>query len=298
MIFRSVLFAVVALALYAAYINYGNSAPVAQHQWQKNIIRTQDYVYSDSLRKCDVILGTSLTDKVNADSLPAGVYMLTYPGFSVWDGFEIVRQGNGHPKYMFVEQNAILKPATPNFEDYIFNELNYYSKKHVPILQDAYQPVGQVAGYINLHAEPRIQLFSDYLFNPVLRVFQGDTIKTIDETAHYAEMKRLRNAVDPVMVKEMFTKLKKEVDWFQKRGTKVYFYGTPVHQEVYSNDQSQAIRAAFAQYLPAGQYHYLPDVDIAQYETIRDQIHLSGKSAREYTKVFAEQINGARQNKY
>ncbi|RYE18078.1 MAG: hypothetical protein EOP51_22685 [Sphingobacteriales bacterium] len=113
MIFRSVLFAVISLTLYAAYIAYGNSVPVAQHQWQENIIRTQDYIYSDSLLNQDVVLGTSLTDKVNKDSVPAGVYMLTYPGFSPWDGFEVVKKSNGRPKYMFVEENAILKPASP-----------------------------------------------------------------------------------------------------------------------------------------------------------------------------------------
>ncbi|RCH55491.1 hypothetical protein DJ568_06245 [Mucilaginibacter hurinus] len=298
MIFRSILFAVVALLLYAAYVAYGNSSPKAQHTWQENIIRTQEYIYSDSLLKCDVVLGTSLTDKVNKDSLPKGVYMLTYPGFSVWDGLEVVKKAHGKPKYLFIEQNAILKPASPNFEDYIFNELNYYSKKHIPILQDAYQPVGQIADWVDWHSQPRVRFFSNYIFNPVLRVFQGDTIKTIDASEHYEQMRKLRNAVDTAIVRETFTRLKKEVDALQSKGTIVYFFGTPVHKEVYFNDQSKAIRAAFKQYMPAGQYHYLPDVNIAEYVTIRDQIHLNSESAKDYTRVLARQIAEARQNKY
>ncbi|RYZ98589.1 MAG: hypothetical protein EOP47_18990 [Sphingobacteriaceae bacterium] len=297
MIKRSILFTVVALVLYALYIH--NKAPqIAQHQWQANIIRTQNYIYTDSLLGDDMILGTSLTDKLAPRRLPDSLYMLTYPGLGVWDGFRVIKQSGGKPKFIFVEQNAILKPYSEQFNVYMFNPVNYHSKKELTVLRDAYQPIGQVAYFFTVHGKPFVKGFSRFILNPVLRAFQGDTPRTIDNSEYYAFMARMRNDVNYGHIDSTIRNLKAEVDYFQARGTKVYFYETPVAEVIIKNKQHAAVQAAFDKYLPPGKYHYIPHVpDVNAYGTIRDQVHLNDSSAVKFSHVFAKQIREARQNK-
>ncbi|RVT98357.1 hypothetical protein EOD41_16315 [Mucilaginibacter limnophilus] len=294
MIKRSVLFAIALLLLYAAYVSYGNAVPVSQHQWQDNTIRTQNYSYTDSLHKKDVIIGTSLTAMMEPNTLPGDVYMLVYPGMSVVNGIITLKENNIAPKYIFIEENAVLKPVNTDFNDYIFGDIHFYSKKYFPFLRDCYQPVGQAAGFVERHSAARVQFFSDWIFNPVLRVFQSNPKATIDKEAHYRELKRRRNMVDTAALISSFTQLKNELKWLEDRGTRIYFYATPTHPDVFKCKQSKAVMDAFKKYFPPGKYNYFEIPDVSQYTQLHDQLHLDKPSAIRYARVFSKELNSAR----
>lgn len=294
MIKRSVLFCIALVLLYAAYVTYANPMPVAQHQWQENVIRAQQFSYTDSLKKKDVVLGTSLTAMMDPATLPGDTYMLAYPGLSVVNGLETLSENKVAPKYVFIEQNAVLRPVNKGFDEYVFGNINFYSKKYFPFMRDCYQPAGQAAVFTERHGTPRIQWVSDHFVNQLYGIFQGDTVATIDKEAHYRELRRRRNLVDTAELIKSFDLLKAKVSQLEQNGSKIYFFETPTHPEVFACKQRTAVMDAFKKYFPAGKYHYLPTPDISQYTQLHDELHLDKPSAVKYAAVLSSQINEVR----
>lgn len=156
-------------------------------------------------------------------------------------------------------------------------------------MRDGYQPAGEFYKPAIIHTTPRIQWFSDYIFNPVVRIFYKGKVIPADANDYYLDAKK-STTTDTVMIKEGFARLKRKVDELTKAGIKVCFYRVPNDSVVYNSFVSRKIREYFPVYFPSSQYGYLGNPNIRQYHTT-DQIHMDDTSVTKYTFFIAKQID-------
>jgi hypothetical protein len=282
------------LALYGGFMTFFHVPPVGQHQFQDNIVRAQNYMYNDSIKNMDVIVGTSLSAGFRMDMMPKGIYLLTLPGQSIFDGLALIEASKGRPKNIFVEGNSLLSPERPEFIKYLFNSPNYYRKKYLPFMRDNYQPAGQVYKLTANHARGAILRFTHYVFNPIISVFHKGKPVVVDKDEFYAEEKRGRVKVDTALVEASYQRLQYWVDRLQKEdGCTFYFYIVPNDPSVYNSNISKAIRDYLPKYFPPDKYYTLPAPNIYEYHT-KDQIHLDSVSWIKFTQYFAQKISTVR----
>jgi hypothetical protein len=293
MVKRSILFTLLLLVLYGGYISLFKVSPESQQQFQMNTVKEENYMYTDSLKNADVILGTSMAAKIRVDMLPKNIYSLALGGQSVLDGIDLVENAGGHPKYVFIEQNSIMSPERPGLIKYLFNAPNYYRKKYLPFMRDNYQPAGQLykailkPGYSGIHA------FTRHIFNPTLNAIHKGRLNTVSKDEFYAEAKMHRSKVDTELVLQSFVNLKVRVSELEKTGARICFFLMPNDKEVDTSPVAKFIHKEFAIYFPPSVYTWLPRSDLTQFHTI-DQIHLDDTSAVKYTRELAQKIEAVR----
>jgi hypothetical protein len=293
MVKKSILVTLILLLLYGGFMTYFRIKPVGQHQFQDNIVRAQNYMYNDSVKKLDVIVGTSLSAGFRMDMMPKGIYLLTLPGQSVYDGLALIQNSKGRPKYVFIEGNSLLSPERPEFIKYLFNAPNYYRKKYMPFMRDNYQPAGEFYSIVASHAKGATIRFTHYLFNPFVSIFHKGKPVLVDKDEFYEDQKRGRVKVDSALLKSSFERLRYWVDILQKEGTTVCFYTVPNDPSIYNSNISIAIRDYFPVYFPPAQYNYVPPANVYEYHT-KDQIHLDSLSWIKFTNYFAQKISTVR----
>ncbi len=289
MIKRSVICTLVLVALYSLYVSFFKPKHIVQFTLQNNLVLAQNYIYNDSIKQSDLIIGTSMSAKIKQDKLPKNVYLLAGAGFSVYDGMSLVLNSKTHPKYVFIEENSILLPERPDYIKFLFNVPDYYRKKYFVSMRDGYQPTGQLYDAIFMHTEPRIKLFTQYVFNPAISIFHKGRKMPVNENDYYAEEK-MHSTSDTNMIKATFVRLKEKVNELEKNGAKVCFYRVPNEHDVYYSYVSLKIMSLFPRYFPASKYTYLPNPNIYQYH-MPDQIHMDDTSCARFTNFIAKNIN-------
>lgn len=288
MVKRSLICTLVLVVLYSLYVHFFNVKPVVQYTLQNNLIRAEKYMYDDSVRSANLLIGTSMSAKINQDKLPKNVYLLAGAGFSIYDGMALIKASGRHPKYVFLEVNSILVAERSDYIKFLFNMPDYYRKKYLVSMRDGYQPAGQFYSSTAVHTAPRIQWFTHYFFNPIIQMFHKGKVIPVDTKDFYAGAK-MRSNIDTNMIKAAFVQLKAKVNDLEKGGTKVCFYLLPNDPEVYYSYAPRKIRELFPRYFPASAYTYVPPPNIYEYHTT-DQIHMDDTSCAKFTKYIAGKI--------
>lgn len=294
MVKRSIYVTLIMLVLYGILVSYGHIKPVIQYQSQNNVVTAQNYLYNDTARKSDVILGTSISAGIRTDILPKDVYLMALAGQSVYDGMDVIESAKTHPKYLFIEENSVLSAERKEFTTYLVNKPNYYRKKYIRFMRDDYQPAGQTYNVIALHAMGAIKRLTKYAVNPFVRIFYKGKETDIDKKEFYESAKRKNKPIDTALMNAVFSNLKKRVDQFKKNGTIVCFYSVPNDEVIYNSKISVAIRDYFREYFNENEYPKLPMADTHDYHTT-DQIHLDSASNVKFSQVFARKIDSVRE---
>jgi len=296
MVKKSIIVTIILLALYSGYIYFLKPKPVTQFASQANVIRAEEYMYNDSLQRCDLVLGTSMTAKLLCDKFPRNVYSLAGPGLTVYDELQLIKNLHCHPKYIFIEGNSVMSPPKPDFQKFLFNAPNYYRKKYMLCMRDDYQPAGQTFSAIFKPSATMIVHFTKHLFNPFVRIFHKGSVVQLDMSKYYAEAKEKTELADTNTIKKAFQFLKDDVAGLSKNGTKVCFFTMPNDSAVYYSFVSVKIREYFMRYFPKPEYDIMPFPDIYQYRTV-DQIHLNDPGCVKYTAILSQEINDIRNRK-
>jgi hypothetical protein len=296
MVKKSIIITIILLALYSAYIYIGKPQQVIQYNSQGNVIRAEEYMYSDSLQQCDLVLGTSMAAKLIRNQLPHNVYSLAGPGLTVYDELQLIKSLHCHPKYVFIEGNSIMSPPKPDFQKYLFAAPNFYRKKYLLCMRDSYQPAGQTFSAVFYPSASMIVHFTKHIFNPLVRVFHKGGVVPVDMAKYYAEAKEKTEFADTVALQKAFDFLKADVTDLAKSGTKVCFFTMPNDSAVYNSFISKKIREYFLNQFQKPAYEIMPFPNIYQYHTT-DQIHLDEPGCVKYTAVLSQEIEAIRNRK-
>jgi hypothetical protein len=231
-----------------------------QYQYQGNVIKAQKYLYSDSIPALAMV-GTSLSVNLNMDSLP-GVYNLSMPGLSLFDGLNIISSKQALPAIILIEANSSFKPASANFTNaFNFKPFNFL-KAHLVALRDENQPVGITLHYIkSLHktkATPDTNATPAHLFEEMVQLNKDNFNHT--DTSIFRTSQEL-----------LFKKVQEITD----RGTKVCFFEMPVNKALQHLPGSDAMQENIINHFKSNLNVFFIPSDIDHSYKTTDGVHLN-----------------------
>jgi hypothetical protein len=285
MIKKSVFVGLLLLILYGLLVFVKPSLSASQNQWQDNIIKAQKYQYYEGDTIKNIIVGSSLANRIIDDSLPQ-VTNLSFVGHSIYDGFSVLLQGRTIPKRVFVEMNNVFRPGSSAFTSSLNSPILYNARKIIPSLREDKQPIGLLGKYIN-----------DNFTKKAIRKIKHFVLKAKESKSNpelfskmLAEHVNVYSKIpQKQLIYERFYDLKKIVDQLEKRGSTVIFFEMPVNGELCNLPLATTIRQNFYENFSPEKYAYIPVPDCSVYKTM-DGIHLSRNEAIIYTSYFKDQI--------
>jgi hypothetical protein len=267
-----------------------------QHQWQENNVKAQQYLYKKLPADEKVILGSSLSCRLQMDSLHH-FFNLALNGRSIFEGLALVRKKSQVPGEVYIEMNMVFREQLPAFVTSITDPVPYHLKKSVFFLQDEYQPVGyfgELASYkITKPVFGKIKSFTGYL------KMEEETFP--EKQAGVLEMgienwlKEFSPPPQQKVLDSTFLFLKQEIKYLEEKGVKIIFFEMPMHQIICNSEVNQLVRNSFHHYFPEPEYSYIPALPCGNYETI-DGIHLKDQEARQFSEHFRAEINSLHQS--
>lgn len=285
MIKKTLLYFGLLFALYFLFCKiYTPSYISSQGFWQDNQIKAQDYLYSNTDSIENIIVGTSMSFRLQDDSLK-NFYNLGLLGQGYIDGLEVITKKGVYPKRVFIETNfATTLDKSGLFYEILYNPILEPLRKHLPPLRDGRQPF-LIAGSAleNLAVKQLIVPSERDKYAAIFKSF----VEPSSTSGRYQDFgKPLKKEYKEKVVSE----LKAYVKLLEEHDTEIIFFEMPIHKALYNSPKLVSTREAFEEAFPSAQYIYLPRPTYNEYETL-DGLHLSKKEAELYTLQFRAQID-------
>lgn len=276
MIRRSLLVFVVLVVLYALYVAFLKpELNTVQHQASGNRISAEQYVFAPDEPGSTVIVGSSLSFRIELDSLPAKTSNLGFGGLTVYDGLELVRRSGKRPARILVETNMIFKEADRAFLDAVFQPGLFELRKMAPILREENQPTGVLVGYLKRGmkeegpgpkaGEPDSTMMSENLLNTNRGIFSKVPADSVQE--------------------RFLTTLEREVKALEANGTEVIFLEVPISEELMRSPLAVRAREVISSRFP--QHRFLRS-DRTWRTT--DGLHLEWYNAQRYSRWLGAEL--------
>jgi hypothetical protein len=290
MIGKSLFIALFLFLIYELYLRESNlNTDNSQNDKSANIISVQNFLfeYSDKeISQDTIIVGSSVSRKIITDSLGKNFINLAFNAWSTYDGLELIIRSGRVPSCVLVEtnyvKNQVLEPEiTDNLEP-----ISYYSGKTFKSLQLNNQPVGLLIGWGKNLMRTRIE-------------------KMKEEKRNNAKLYQLNLQMNSEIMNQMipdsilakrFSVLKNLISGLKKQNVAVIFYEVPFDQSLENAASVVEIRNYFHEYFPSSEFTYIPGSSGGQY-TYSDGVHLSPRSALEYTLYLQKQLYQLRTRK-
>ena len=287
MIKKALLTTVILLVLHSLYVSFvATDYDTGQHQWQDNIIKAQDYLYETENPK-GVIVGSSLSARVDEEILAGKVHNLAMGGLGIYDGLKVILEKPTMPEYVCVETNLITRPASQDFANSLLSPVLYPVRKMAPGLREKNQPIGLITGFIldKLNSKKR---------GGKLPASVSDDEKAQQDPvfAKVLEMVKEENRQVPeaASLTESFAEMNHLIGQLKEKGVKIYFFEMPISQGLCNYPRPTYIREQMAAHFPASQYTYLPHPDCSQYNTT-DGAHLDPVSVKAFSSWLKGQLD-------
>ncbi len=280
MIRRSLIIFAILVVGYALFIHFAKlDLNTVQHQASGNRISAEKYVFAADDTSATVIVGSSLSFRIELDSLAPNTSNLSFGGLSVFDGLELVRRSGKHPKRAVIETNMIFKEVDRAFLDAVFQPGLYELRKAAPILREENQPTGVLVGFLKKgmkqegegpgSAEPDSMEVSENLFDTNRGIFA-------------------KAPADSTQQRFLAT-LEHEVKALEANGIEVVFMEMPISAELMRSPLSTSTRGAIIQRFPGHRY-IRSDRD---WRTT-DGLHLEWHNAQRFSGWLAKELRSAR----
>lgn len=276
MIRRSLIVFAVLVIGYALYIKFGKpELNTVQHQASGNRISAEQYVFSPDVPDATVIVGSSLSFRIELDSLAPNTSNLSFGGLTVYDGLELVRRSGKKPKRVVVETNMIFKDPDRAFLDAVFQPGLFELRKAAPILREENQPTGVLVGYLKRGmkqegdgpgaTEPDSMLMSKNLFDTNRGIFAQLPADTTQQ--------------------RFLATLEREVKALEANGAEVVFMEVPISGELMKSPLATRTREAVAARFP--QHRFIRSE--REWRTT-DGLHLEWHNAQRYSRWLAHEL--------
>jgi hypothetical protein len=252
-----------------------------QHQWQENVVRAEKYIYDESDTITNLIVGSSLAQRIKIDSLPQ-FYNLAFAGQSLFDGLEIVRHKKKLPKNIFIEINLIFKEQNKEFSAGFFQPLTYNIKKYCISFRSDKQPL--------FFIYPAIQkTISKGNEKKKVKSLEAD----IKENEIFNSMMKLQisnysKIPDSNFVSGQFLLLADLVKDLKNKGVNIIFFEMPLNPNLVELPLAKFIRNKTYDFFPQNINNYIKIPNCSNYIT-GDGLHLKYQEALIYTSYFKEE---------
>lgn len=267
---------------------------VSEHQWQDNQIKAQEYLYSDTDSIKNIVVGSSLADRLIMGYLP-DTYNLAMGGLGIFDGLQTITKKGVYPKTVFIEMNKVDRKASIDFTTSLNNPIMTFLRKYFISIRDGKQPTGFMA----IPYGEKITAYGVYILQTAVHTVAGKIVTPKEETKDKVDMvakvlPRLvedeSHAPNAAELEKDIENLKYYVEILEKNNVRVVFFEMPIQHELCGLNKPTAIRNQFYKTFSPDVYHYIDMPNCNDYSTT-DGLHLDKQSAEKYTFFFKEEIS-------
>ncbi len=251
-------------------------------QWQSNIVKAQRYLLDFQGRYDHVLVGSSLTNRINTDSLP-GFYNLGLDGLSIYDGLAVLNEATSLPGAIYLEMNNALRKTDDRFIRAIKQDFWFDTKRTIPVLREEFKPMVVLVTYL------QTWILSPGKNQRINRAGSREDKGLFDKVMDQHIQRNLK--IPPgELLSGNFTSLKKQVSALQARGTDFFFFIMPVDQRISELPRPKLVKQYSLYYFPENKCRWIFPVPGKKYNTT-DGMHLDDRSSREFTSDFLKMIN-------
>ena len=305
LILRSLIICLVLLFIYDLSIRvFFSHLPVqSENQWSTNVITVQDLAARPTTPHT-ILIGSSLSARMDLGSLNDEVFSLTLAGKSTLDGLQILERTGHIPNLVLLETNVLTVLSDTTFIDQMFWEPMHTLRQYLPVLSERYRPLNNLRilllspiailmdipgsaftfwrkalGNNDRETRPKV---TDY-GTPVSR---NNSI--FSESVNW-EVKKYSVVPTKEVTQEAISQLREFVDILRSRGSAVVLFEMPMHPDVCAAAGVVHIRRAVRLSLPSETYLQLPSPECNNYKTT-DGLHLSVEEAQRFTEFLYQEL--------
>ncbi|MEO0469433.1 MAG: hypothetical protein AAF206_07435 [Bacteroidota bacterium] len=257
-----------------------------QHLWQDNVIKAQNYLY-ETPEPQGVVIGSSLSARLDEELLPAGFHNLALGGLGVHDGLKVIRAHGKLPNIVCAELNLVTRPPSKDFDNTVFSPVMNPVRRLIPSFREKHQPIGIIGnGIMNLKGGKQDKK-ADAPLGPT------DAERGKSDAAFQAildkAVKNNQEAWDQALLDEWIAKLKADVSWLQEQGVEVVFFEMPISELSCDLPKLGSVRTAMEEAFSGSGVRFLPRPDCGQYRTT-DGAHLNPASANAFSRWLTSHL--------
>ncbi|HBE02862.1 MAG: hypothetical protein A2096_07100 [Spirochaetes bacterium GWF1_41_5] len=243
-----------------------------QSDRQKNIIKAERYLYSPKYFPA-VIVGSSLSARMEDEFFPGWLYNLSFHGGSPYTGMEFIKKKPKLPRLLLVEINIIEGEVDRSLLNIFSPPLLPAWRQFLPVLRDQYKPSGVLTdAVIGLRAktvkEKRAQGRDEKIFSENLNLFYRLNMQE-------PEYEKIANRI---------SQLEEYCGHFSAQGVKIIFFEMPVDIKIRQARRPAWVREKIIEKF--GAENLLQPSSDRSYITT-DSLHLVYKSAEEFAAVIS-----------
>lgn len=272
---------VVILILYAVLII--NHAPswmnVPEHQWHRNMIKAENYLFD--INADTVIIGSSLSNRINLSSFENSWYNLALDGQSIYDGLEIISSKTVLPRVLLIEINVLDRPKNGYFLETLLNPIKQSANQYIPIFNTTSRPSSWLREYLEFQ-----------LVRPVLSVFKprksNHNKKQNEIRKHLIDQTTLafNQTINDEDILAYCQLLRSRISDYPK-STKVIFFEIPTNPALCDLPKPSQIRRAIMSEFP--RVTFIPSPPCDNFDTT-DAVHLDLESGTRFANYLSQKI--------
>jgi hypothetical protein len=257
-------------------------------QQRSNYLRAQRYIY-DVPERTNVIVGSSMSERLNDAMLGPNYYKLTLPGGSLFTAFEIIQRSRKKPPVVLIETNVITRDADEELLHDLFSPLLFHLRGASPIFKEEGRPANFVGGLAESAVRKTCQ-WSDRLLRIEPNAGKaGDLPEELRKKVIDAEKKGWSTIPDPEKLAAETARLGQYVDELTKQGTVCILFEMPVDTALSTLPGPVVVRQALNDRFPKDKYRWM-SFDERNYRT-RDGIHLIVEEADKLTQLIVDYLS-------
>ncbi len=262
------------------------------HQWENNFIRVQRYAYKNPSNSSLVLAGSSLTNTLQASDIGSQAINLGLSGDCAQTGIEAVHRKYSKPRILIIEINeTIIRKRNEQMIDSIYNPFFYYTRLHIPMLRQEYQPVSTFLTTVS-SLKKRLKEVIGKTANPT----QGKSVVNVDpDLTEKLISQAIEDYKTPLSNEErsLFTHeaeyIKSQISQIRKDGVRVILFDIPREQRVEATVREKQLKALMRKLFPTNSFEWLPEPPPRHWTTY-DGFHLIGSDAQDYAAFIGNQL--------
>lgn len=281
-IYRPILICLFLLTLYQTLVS-GGVLPASDgiSVWQTNVIKAERYAYHNQPDVKMVLVGSSLTNRLQPEFFEAKVINLAMSGRASQTGLEIVKRTKDKPSIVLVEVNdTIDRKIDAKLIDYVYQPVLHIVRYYVSMFRQEYQPVS---------------IFMSYLKNSKNQNGQEDNESANPKLREKLIAQRVNSLMQPLsdsekrIIGEEVEDIKAQIATLKKDGVRVVLFDVPIEKRVANATKQKEVRKLLRSLFPADSYEWLPEPSSKNWVTT-DGLHLGRSEAKEYALFLKEKL--------
>ncbi|MCC3632320.1 MAG: hypothetical protein JGK04_28815 [Microcoleus sp. PH2017_39_LGB_O_B] len=262
---------------------------------QSNTIKAQRYIYNQKFDLEMVLVGSSITARIDPEYISPQAVSLALLGMSSTTGLQIIEREKFKPKLLLVElSETILKgekyKANQEFIGNLYQPVFYFLRLQFPMFRQEYQPASIIIqSFIKAVTKENKILFrfleeANSTQKQIDSELRQKLIQQQIQAKKYPIHTGVKNAIteESEYIKTKITKLK-------NAGVRVVLMDVPNEQRVKDTIMEKQLRQLFRELFPENIYEWLPEPPSRDWKT-NDGIHLVTSSAKEYGNFLRTQL--------